>query len=81
MRVAAEHLVCRKSVGKRQFVGQKPCPGRLVTRLSKAFASAGNTAEDENDGFEEIRTNPVCVSGQVRKRAAVLRSNQAVTSA
>ena len=62
-----------KASGSERSSGQKPWPGRPVIRCSNATASPGNTAEDEKEGLEEIRTKPVWVIGQVRNAAAAFR--------
>jgi len=55
---------------------QKRCPGCFRLVFNKRSASCGETAWGEKAGFDEIRTNPACVKGQVAHPRTAFRANQ-----
>jgi len=55
--------------------GQKQCLGNAMMRSSNSMASRGETAAGVKFGFDEIRTKPVWVNGQVAKPCRLRAAN------
>ena len=79
--MAAEYGICGEGLRKRKIVGPEAVAREAGNPPQQSNGVSRQYGGGRERGFDEIRTKPVWVIGQVRKPAAAFRPNHAVTSA